>query len=195
LEQVSVSGAVSVSRISLGVLVSVGKDAVGVRLGGDWVRVTRMELEMVSVTVMEDSDMVSMHVRLAVGKGGAEPDGLKVDSVRVGETVSVPLARSDAVHVPVWVVVGMWVNDEVPVQVVVRMCVPVVLQLPLQLDVASREAEWVLVPVNVVVGNRDGDAVALRLPVVENVFVGTRVAVGVSVLGMEGVTSMVLERV
>ena len=115
MEQVSVPGAVKVSRMLLGVLVSVGKDTVGVRLGGDWVRVTRMELDMVLVTVMEDSDMVCTHVPLAVGRGGTEPDRLKLDSVRVGETVSVPRPRSDAVLVPVWLVVGLWVNDEVSV--------------------------------------------------------------------------------
>ena len=115
MEQVSVSGAVKVSRrMPLGVLVSVGKDAVGVRLGGDRVR-TRKELVMVLVTVMEESDTVSTHVRLAVGTGGTESDWLKLDSVRVGEAVSVPRPRSDAVHVPVWVAVGRPVRDEVPV--------------------------------------------------------------------------------
>ena len=74
-------------------------------------------------------------------------------------------------------------------------CVPVVLGLLLQLCVGSGEAECVPVPVNVVVGTQDRDAVTLRLPVVESVRVGTWVAVGVGVPAMEGVTKMEVERV
>ena len=74
-------------------------------------------------------------------------------------------------------------------------CVPVVLRLLLQLCVELGDAEWVPVPVNVVDGTQDRDAVTRRLPVAESVRMGTGVAVGVGVPAMEGVTKMEVGRV